>query len=138
MEFRITREPIQTEAVARGLHAVGAVVCFEGRVRSFNEGKAVGALEYSSYEALALKEGTRILEEARSRFGLLECHAIHRIGELQLGDMAVWVAVAAGHRGEAFEGCRWIIDELKRRVPIWKKEHYQDGDKTWLGGATPG
>jgi molybdopterin synthase catalytic subunit len=137
MEFRITKDPIQTEAVARALHAVGAVVCFEGRVRSLNEGRAVDGLEYSSYETLALKEGARILEEAKERFGLLECHAIHRIGQLQLGDMAVWVAVAAGHRGEAFEGCRWIIDELKRRVPIWKKEHYADGDRTWLGGATP-
>jgi len=137
MDFRITKDPIQTEPVARALHAVGAVVCFEGRVRSLNEGRAVDALEYSCYEALAVKEGTRILEEARERFGLLECQAIHRIGQLQLGDMAVWVAVASGHRGEAFEGCRWIIDELKRRVPIWKKEHYADGEKTWLGGAQP-
>jgi len=117
----------------------GAVVAFWGRVRNHNEGRRVTGLEYSAYEALALKEGRLIIEEAGSRFGLEAVRAVHRVGPLAVGDAAVVVEVAAGHRGEAFEACRWIIDEIKARVPIWKQECYVDApaesDKEWLANA---
>ncbi len=110
----------------------GAVVTFWGRVRDRNEGRNVTGLEYSAYEELAVKEGRRIVEEAAAKFGLDGVRAVHRVGSLNLGDAAVVVEVAAGHRGEAFEACRWIIDEIKSRVPIWKEEHYAEGDHSWV------
>lgn len=110
----------------------GAVVAFWGRVRNRNEGRQVTGLEYSAYEALALKEGRRILAEAVPRFGLEAVRAVHRLGSLGIGDAAVVVEVASGHRGEAFDACRWIIDEIKHRVPIWKCEHYVEGDREWV------
>lgn len=110
----------------------GAVVSFWGRVRNRNEGRAVTSLEYTTYEVLALKEGERIMEEAVEQFGLEAARAVHRIGALEIGEAAVVVEVATGHRGEGFEACRWIIDEIKTRVPIWKCEHYAEGDREWV------
>ena len=132
MRFQISAEPLRIDEISSNLHAAGAVVVFEGRVRNRNECRPVSSLEYSAYEALAEKEGNRILDEAMSRFPILEAHAVHRIGHLKLGDLAVWVGVASGHRGEAFDACRWIIDEIKARVPVWKKEHYADGSQSHL------
>lgn len=109
----------------------GAEVAFWGRVRNHNEGRAVVRLEYTSYPELAIKEGRRILEEARTRFGVA-AWAAHRVGTLEVGDAAVVVEVASGHRGEGFEACRWIIDQIKSRVPIWKREHYREGDSEWV------
>jgi molybdopterin synthase catalytic subunit len=120
----------------------GAVVTFWGRVRDHNDGRAVTGLEYSAYEALARKEGRRIVAEALGRFGLEAVRAAHRVGDLRIGDAAVVVEVATGHRGEGFEACRWIIDEIKARVPIWKCEHYVEGDHEWVmchhPSTTPG
>ena len=113
------------------------MVTFEGLVRNVNEGRPVVALEYCAYPELALKEGEKILEEARQRFQLEAVKAVHRVGRLEIGDLAVWIAVASGHRGEAFEACRWIIDEIKERVPLWKKEIYADGDSGWLRANPP-
>jgi molybdopterin synthase catalytic subunit len=110
----------------------GAVVSFWGRVRNRNENREVAALEYTSYEELALKEGRRIMAEAVDLFALEAARAVHRIGSLALGDAAVVVEVATGHRAEGFEACRWIIDEIKSRVPIWKREHYVEGGKEWV------
>ncbi len=110
----------------------GAVVAFWGRVRDHNDGRAVTGLEYSAYDELALKEGLRIVAEAVTRFGLAAARAVHRVGTLTIGDAAVVVEVASGHRGEAFDACRWINDEIKTRVPIWKKEHYVEGDHEWV------
>jgi len=112
--------------------ASGAVVAFWGRVRDHNEGRAVRGLEYSAYPELAVKEGNRIVTEAVVRFDLDAVRAVHRIGDLAIGDAAVVVEVASGHRGEGFEACRWIIDEIKHRVPIWKCEHYVEGDREWV------
>jgi molybdopterin synthase catalytic subunit len=109
----------------------GAQVAFWGRVRNHNEGRTVARLEYTSYLELALKEGQRIVEEARARFGVM-ARAAHRVGILEVGDAAVVVEVASGHRGESFEACRWIIDQIKARVPIWKREHYLEGDSEWV------
>src|ERR1700744_300421 len=93
---------------------------------------AVGHLEYEAFEPLAVKEGSRILDEARARFGIGHPPCLHRVGDLRVGEMAVWVGVSARHRHEAFLACRYIIDEVKHRVPIWKKEHYDSGDSGWV------
>ena len=111
---------------------VGAFASFEGLVRDHNDGRAVNGLRYEAYVELAEAEGTKILGEARERFALIGACAVHRIGELAIGDLAVWVGVTAAHRDAAFGACRWIIDEIKARVPIWKHERYADGDAGWL------
>lgn len=110
----------------------GAYASFEGWVREVNDGRPVSALTYEAYKALAEREGETILAEAMQRFTIIEAVAVHRVGRLQLGELAVWVGVSAGHRDAAFAACRWIIDEVKSRVPIWKHEHYADGDAGWL------
>jgi molybdopterin synthase catalytic subunit len=115
----------------RDEHA-GAFASFEGWVRDHNEGRAVDGLHYEAYVALAEKEGERIVEEALSRFAIVEARCVHRIGELRIGELAVWVGVSAAHRGAAFDACRYIIDEVKSRVPIWKQERYREGDANWL------
>jgi molybdopterin synthase catalytic subunit len=107
-------------------------------VRNRNEGQPVLSLEYEAYAPLAEAEGEKILAEARARFALVGVAGVHRIGHLQLGDLAVWVGVTAEHRGEAFEACRYIIDEAKARLPIWKKEHYASGATAWINCATQG
>ncbi len=110
----------------------GAVVSFWGQVRKHNEGKKVLRLEYSAYESLAVKEGLRIVTEALERFEVEAVRVIHRVGVLDIGEVAVVVEVASGHRGEAFEACRWVIDEVKQRVPIWKREFYEQGGAEWV------
>lgn len=110
----------------------GACASFEGWVRDHHEGRAVEGLHYEAYAALAEAEGERILIEALQRFEIVDAACVHRTGSLALGELAVWVGVSAGHRGPAFEACRWIIDEVKARVPIWKRERYADGDAGWL------
>lgn len=113
----------------------GAYVAFEGWVRNHNDGKSVNALEYSAYKVLAEKEGTRIIEEALERFDVSGAAAIHRVGLLDLGEIAVWVGVSSPHRGPAFDSCRYIIDEIKDRVPIWKRESYENGPDEWVNCA---
>src|SRR5262249_27935129 len=110
----------------------GGYGSFEGWVRNHNDGFAVRRLEYEAFEPLAIKEGERIIAEAMTRFGVEHAACVHRIGDLAIGDMAVWVGVSARHRAEAFAACRYIIDEVKHRVPIWKKEHYGNGDSGWV------
>jgi molybdopterin synthase catalytic subunit len=110
----------------------GALVVFEGRVRRQNEDRVVARLEYEAFAPLAEKEGNRILEETRQQFDILAVVCVHRTGTLELGDTAVWIGVVTRHRGAAFEACRHVIDEVKERVPIWKKEHYADGDSGWI------
>jgi molybdopterin synthase catalytic subunit len=137
MAFRMTGSPISPAALVGGLGdpRAGALAVFEGRVRDLNDGRAVQELEYEAYVPLAEKEGERILEEARSRFEILRAECVHRTGRLGLGDVAVLVAVAAVHRGAAFDACRYIIDETKARLPIWKKEHYEGGASEWISCA---
>jgi molybdopterin synthase catalytic subunit len=134
MRFRLAVTAIDTAQARLELRDAGAggYVSFEGWVRDHNEGKEVTALEYEAYQQLALKEGDRILAEALGRFPIKRALCIHRVGALKLSDMAVWVGVSAVHRGEAFDACRYIIDEVKHRVPIWKKEHYVSGDSGWV------
>jgi molybdopterin synthase catalytic subunit len=132
--FNISDSPLDPQALKAELSndAAGACLCFEGWVRDHNEGQAVEALEYSSYTALAEKEGRRIIAEALDRFDIEAARCVHRVGALDIGDMAVWVGVSSAHRGAAFDACRYIIDETKARVPIWKREHYQHGKTEWV------
>jgi molybdopterin synthase catalytic subunit len=134
MRFRFTHSAIDTAAARRELEHLGAggYVSFEGWVRDHNEGQEVTRLEYEAFEELALKEGGRIIADALRRFPVKHALCVHRIGSLGLGDLAVWVGVSSTHRGEAFDACRFIIDEVKHRVPIWKKEHYRSGDSGWV------
>lgn len=110
----------------------GGYASFEGWVRDHHAGRAVDGLDYEAYAMLAEREGERILAEAKARFDVIEAGCVHRVGTLAIGDLAVWVGVSAAHRGAAFDACRYIIDEVKRRVPIWKREHYREGDADWL------
>jgi molybdopterin synthase catalytic subunit len=144
MSFRFADHAIDTAAARAELRDPGAggFVTFEGWVRDFNEGREVSALEYEAFQALAVKEGARIVAEAYARFPLRHALCIHRVGRLALTDLAVWVGVSATHRGEAFDACRFIIDAVKHRAPIWKKEHYRNGDSGWVNceacAAAPG
>jgi molybdopterin synthase catalytic subunit len=112
--------------------AAGGLCVFEGWVRNENEGRTVERLEYEVYEPLAVSEGEKVIAEAQQRFPHLQAACVHRSGLLGLGDCAVWVGVVAPHRDEAFQACRYIIDQIKVRLPIWKKEHYVDGDSGWV------
>src|SRR5882724_3057594 len=132
--FSFTREKIDEGELRKQLFdpAAGGYTSFEGWVRNHNEGLAVRHLEYEAFEPLAIKEGERIVAEAIARFGVEHAACVHRIGDLAIGEMAVWVGVSARHRAEAFAACRYIIDEVKHSVPIWKKEHYENGDSGWV------
>jgi molybdopterin synthase catalytic subunit len=132
--FALSDAPIDIAAERGALDhpSAGAFVAFEGWVRDHNDGRAVQRLDYQAYAALAQNEGEAIMSAAITRFALREARCIHRVGSLAIGDLAVWVGVSADHRGAAFDACRWIIDEVKQRVPIWKNEHYADGESGWL------
>ena len=137
--FRLSPDPIDTAPLrTRLLHdRAGAFAAFEGWVRNHNEGRPVDGLRYEAYVALAEAEGERIVQEALGKFAILDAYCVHRIGDLAMGDLAVWVGVSAAHRGAAFDACRYIIDEVKSRVPIWKHERYADGDADWLHPDPP-
>ena len=110
----------------------GAYASFEGWVRNHNDGRAALGLRYEAYVALAEAEGAKIVEDALASFAITDAACVHRVGDLEVGDLAVWVGVSAAHRDAAFTACRWIIDEVKSRVPIWKHERYAAGDAAWL------
>lgn len=110
----------------------GALATFEGWVRNHNNGSEVTSLTYYGYEQLAINQGKLIIEEAKRRFDIENAVAIHRIGALEIGDMAVWVGVSSKHRYPAFDACRWILDTIKADIPVWKQEFYQDESSKWL------
>lgn len=110
----------------------GAIVVFEGWVRNHNEGKQVASLEYQVYRELALKEGAKILAEAREKFNLHNIVSVHREGHLKLGEIAIWIGATASHRDDAFKATRFVIDEIKHRLPVWKKEHYVAEEPVWV------
>lgn len=132
--FEFSRDPESPEQLRALVEdpSSGGYVAFEGWVRDHNDGQRVRRLEYEAYESLGVKEGERIVAEAIERYGVAAARCVHRLGELQIGDLAVWVGVSSAHRDEAFAACRYIIDEVKHRVPIWKKEYYVDGDSGWV------
>ncbi|HWD40858.1 MAG TPA: molybdenum cofactor biosynthesis protein MoaE [Fimbriimonas sp.] len=131
MSFSLSPTAIDSPVLGGDLSA-GASVSFVGRVRNVNEGRSVTALEYEAFDELAATEGMRIVEEAVRRFSIVHACCRHRVGKLALGEAAIHVEVLSGHRDEAFNACRWIVDEVKARVPIWKKEYYEDGVSEWL------
>ena len=135
--FKLVRNPIDPSS----LEAIvspgdGGVVTFVGVVRdAASDGRLVSALSYEAFEPMAVTEFEKIAEEARERFGDLRLAIVHRIGDVRPGDVSVAVLAAAVHRAAAFEACRYAIDELKRRAPIWKQERYVGGDARWIAGA---
>lgn len=133
-KFRFSHTPIDGAQLRLELldtHC-GGFTAFEGWVRDHNEGQQVRRLEYEAFEALGVREGEKIIAEACERYGVTQALCVHRLGDLDLKEIAVWVGVASAHRDEAFKACRYIIDEVKHRVPIWKKEHYVSGDSGWV------
>ena len=126
---RIEPDRLRDELLDRG---AGAYVSFEGWIRDHNDGQEVLRLEYEVYEPVAIKEGEKVIAEAREKFPLLHVACVHRSGLLEIGECAVWVGVTSAHRDEAFEACRYIIDQVKVRLPIWKKEHYVKGHSGWV------
>jgi molybdopterin synthase catalytic subunit len=134
MSMTIQDSAIDVDALRLSMRDVtcGAFTSFEGWIRNHNEGHEVLRLEYEVYRPLALKEGERLIAQARERFGVTRASVVHREGLLELGDCAVWVGVSAPHRDEAFLACRFLIDQAKVQLPIWKKEHYVDGHSGWV------
>src|SRR5512140_1830776 len=136
--FRLVREPIDVGALRNALLLPedGAVAVFEGVVRNHARGKGVLCLEYHAYEAMAPRKMERIGIEARERFPIRDIAIVHRLGKLQHRECSVAIVVVSAHRRAAFDACRFAIDELKKSVPIWKKEFYADGE-VWVEGSGP-
>ncbi len=138
MDFcELTNQPIDITSVARRVvpTACGATVTLDGYVRKFTNGRETLHLVYEAYEPMALKEMQKLIEQARRDFEILNVGIVHRLGKLEIGDTSVVISVAAPHRKAAFAACEWLIRELKRTVPIWKKEVYADGE-LWVEGET--
>jgi len=129
----LSEEPLDPTAIAEGVRSTGdgALVVFEGIVREQSRGRQVRALVYEAYGSMAKKQIEQLAEEAARRWPISKLAVVHRTGTLQVGEVSVVIAVGAPHRGEAFDACEWLIDELKRTVPIWKKEIYTEGE-AWV------
>jgi molybdopterin synthase catalytic subunit len=134
MTFQLTKKPIEPILLRQQLLSLsaGGYCSYEGWVRDHNEGKKVQELHYNGYPQLAPNIAHAILEEAKSKFHIEDVAVVHRIGPLTTGDIAVWVGVTAHHRGDSFLACRYVIDNVKYRLPIWKKEIYSDGSQAWI------
>lgn len=130
----LNTDPINGDALRRecALRTAGALVIFEGVVRDYSQGRNVTRLVYEAKPALANAEYELIIQEAARRYPVLWTRCVHRIGMVNPGETAIWLGVACGHRAEAFEACRYIIDEIKERLPVWKKEYYTDGESDWI------
>jgi molybdopterin synthase catalytic subunit len=138
--YAITADPVDLRALIERVRtdACGAVVTFLGVVRAVSdEGRPVEGLSYEAYPTLALPEMRAIGAEASQRFGEARVAIVHRVGSLAVGEASVAIAVAAAHRGVAFDACEYAIDELKQRVPVWKKEHYVGGGACWRDNVVP-
>ncbi|MGK7311396.1 MAG: molybdenum cofactor biosynthesis protein MoaE [Candidatus Longimicrobiales bacterium M2_2A_002] len=139
VEAWITREPIEPRDVLDrvGAREDGAVLLFVGTVRDHNEGSAVSGLTYDAYDEMATKVLAGIAGEAAERLGTDRVAAVHRVGELAIGDVSVAIAASSPHRAEAFDATRYVIEEIKKRLPVWKKEHYVESESRWLEGTVP-
>jgi len=131
----IVREPIDLQAIRKSLEHPedGAALLFEGVVRNNTRGRRTFYLDYEAYETMALNEMEKLSQVALERFKVRDVCLVHRLGRLEIGETSVLIGVASGHRVAAFEACRWLIDTLKKTVPIWKKEHFEDG-AVWADG----
>ncbi len=139
MQYTISAEPLNLATLVAAVKddGAGGLVTFVGYVRATSDDdRPVTGLDYEAHVELALAELRTVGAEASERFGPARVAIAHRIGTLALGEAAVAIAVAAAHRGTAFDACEYAIDELKRRVPIWKKEHYRDGEAAWRENST--
>ena len=139
VEVFVTDEPLESLEASRRVdtRADGAALTFEGRVRDFNDGRAVVRLTYEAYREMAEGELQKICEEAAGRYEVAAIVAAHRTGRLELGEVSVSIAVAAPHRAACYEASRYVIEELKLRLPIWKHEEYADGTARWVGALEP-
>ena len=139
MRAWITRDAIAADTVLQhvGAQEDGATSVFLGVVRNHNEGRRVRAVRYSAYEAMAEKVLGAIADEAAAMAHTDRIAIVHRLGELGVGEASVAIAVSSPHRAAAFDACRFIIEEIKKRLPVWKEEQYVEGDATWLDGAIP-
>jgi molybdopterin synthase catalytic subunit len=140
VKYEITREQLDAAALIEAVRSdeCGAIVTFLGVVRVMGDGdRAVDGLAYEAYPEMALTAMREIGAEASTKFGAARVAIAHRIGDLGLGEASVAIAVASKHRAVAFEACEYAIDQLKARVPIWKKENYRDGEARWRPNASP-
>jgi molybdopterin synthase catalytic subunit len=140
MSVSLVHGPIDIASLAATVakDSNGATAIFVGTVRSSNEGRPVTGIEYSAYDEMAEREMVSILAEAGQKFGIGEASIEHRLGTLRVGDASIGVAVAHPHRGAALDALRYIVDETKRRAPIWKLEHYTDGSREWVNAGDAG
>jgi molybdopterin synthase catalytic subunit len=139
VHVRVSADPIDASTVldAVGTPEDGAVLLFLGTVRRTNEGRAVSGMRYEAYVEMAEQMLGTIASETLERTGASRIAAVHRIGELAIGEVSVAIALSTAHRAEAFDGGRYVIEEIKKRLPVWKHEHYVDGDARWLDGERP-
>ncbi len=133
--FELTADPLDVGAIAKRvvLPECGATVTLDGYVRQWTKGRETLYLVYEAYEPMALREMEKLVERAHAQFEVASIGIVHRFGKLEIGETSVVISVAAPHRRAAFEACEWLIKELKRTVPIWKKEIYAGGE-VWVGG----
>lgn len=139
MKSWVTTEPLDPTAILGmiGAEEDGAVLLFLGIVRDHNDGRRVSGMRYDAYVPMAEKVLGEIAAEAAARLGTDRIVVAHRIGELQIGEASVAIAVSSPHRAEAYEASRYVIEEIKTRLPVWKEEHYIEGDARWLDGQVP-
>ena len=136
MDFvELTTDPISIDSIARRVipPECGATVTLDGYVRKFTKGRETLHLFYEAYESMAIKEMRKLVGQAKNDFEISNVGIVHRLGKLEIGETSVVISVAAPHRKAAFAACEWLIRELKRTVPIWKKEVYADGE-VWVEG----
>lgn len=135
MLIRVTDEVLSTEQAITAVESrsAGAIDVFLGVVRNTSLGRMVSYLEYDAYPSMAEKVMREIAEEAKERFALESCAVLHRTGRLEIGEASLLIAVSSAHRAKAFESCHWLVNEVKRRVPVWKKEVWEDGE-SWIEG----
>lgn len=135
MLIRVTPDVLHSEEAIEAVEstAAGAINVFLGVVRDNNLGRRVGHLEYDAYPQMAERVMRELAEEAKEKFGLEDCAVLHRTGRLEIGETSLLVAVASGHRAESFEAGHWLVNEIKKRVPVWKKEVWEDGEE-WIEG----
>ncbi len=131
----LVRQPIDAAMIAASIKQAddGALVVFDGVVRNQTRGRRTLYLEYSAYEPMALQQMEQLAVKALADFAVRDVWVVHRLGRLEIGESSVYIAVASAHRAAAFEACRWVIDTLKKTVPIWKKEFFEDG-AVWADG----
>lgn len=132
--FSLSEEPIDADTLKAQVTdpRSGAFVCFEGWVRNHNNAQTVNELHYEAHEKLAIQVGRKIIEQAKNQFEINAAVCCHRVGALKIGDMAIWVGVSADHRQAAFAACEYILNQTKANVPIWKNEHYANGESGWV------